>query len=299
MTGPKRDDGKIYLVTGATSGIGKVTARQLAQRDARVVIVSRNPEKCSAVVEEIRSETGNQNVDYLVADLSAQQQIHNLVNKFHQRYDRLDVLVNNAGGVFLRRRTSEDGIEMTWALNHLNYFLLTNLLLETLIASGEPDSASRIVNVSSGSHRGARINFDDLQGEHRYSGMQAYGQSKLANVLFTYELHRRLETAGVGDSVSVNALHPGFVATDLVGDNSWLVRLGARLVYLFAGKSPEEGAQTSVYLASSPEVEGVSGKYFVDCQPVQTSPLSYDQDTAERLWQISAEMTGLQAKINR
>lgn len=298
MTVSKSDDGKIYMVTGATSGIGKVTARELAQRGARVVIVSRNPEKCTATVEEIRRKSGNRNVDYLVADLSSQDQIRHLINQFHQRYDRLDVLVNNAGGIFLRRRESVDGIEMTWALNHLNYFLLTNLLLETLIASGEPGSASRIVNVSSGAHRGARINFDDLQGEDRYSGMEAYGQSKLANVLFTYQLDHRLEMADVGDRVSVNALHPGFVSTNLVGDNSWLIRLAMRFIYFFAGKSPEEGAQTSIYLASSPEVEGIAGKYFVDCEPVQTSLLSYDENIAERLWQVSLEMTGLETEIS-
>lgn len=298
MTVSNRIDGKICMVTGATSGIGKVTAHQLAQRGASVVIVSRNPKKCIAAVEQIKDHTGNQQVDYLVADLSSQDQIRHLVSVFHQSYNRLDVLLNNAGGIFLSRRESEDVIEMTWALNHLNYFMLTNLLLDTLVASGEPGNASRIVNVASAAHRGARIKFDDLQAENRYSGMQAYGQSKLANVLFTYELDRRLAKAGVDDRVSVNALHPGFVSTNLVGDNSWLVRLAMRFIYFFAGKRPEQGAETSVYLASSPEVEGVSGKYFVDCEPVQTAPLSYDENIAERLWEVSAEMTGLEAEIS-
>lgn len=299
MTNSNSLDGKICVVTGATSGIGKVTARALAQRGANVLVVSRNSKKCNATVEQIKDQTGNQKVDYLVADLSSQNQIRHLVNQFHQSYDRLDVLVNNAGGIFLNRRESEDGIEMTWALNHLNYFMLTNLLLETLVASGEPGNASRIVNVASAAHRGARIKFDDLQGENRYSGMQAYGQSKLANVFFTYELDRRLQRAGVDDRICVNALHPGFVSTNLIGDNNWLVRAGARLVYFFAGKSPEEGAETSIYLASSPEVEGVSGMYFVDSEPVQTAPLSYDENVARRLWEVSAEMTGLEAAINR
>jgi NAD(P)-dependent dehydrogenase (short-subunit alcohol dehydrogenase family) len=271
---------------------------QLAQRGANVVVVSRNPEKCAATVEQIKEQTGNQTVDYLVADLSSQDQIRHLVSQFHQKYDRLDVLLNNAGEMFLSRRQSQDGIEMTWALNHLNYFMLTNLLLETLVASGEPGNASRIVNVASAAHRGARIEFNDLQGESRYSGMRAYGQSKLANVLFTYELDRRLRRAGIHDRVSVNALHPGFVSTNLMGDNSWLVRLGARLIYLFAGKSPEEGAETSVYLASSPDVEDVSGKYFVDGQPVRTDSLSYDESIAERLWELSVEMTGVNAEIS-
>jgi NAD(P)-dependent dehydrogenase (short-subunit alcohol dehydrogenase family) len=291
-------EGKVCVVTGATSGIGQVTARVLAERGAEVVVVARNQAKCADTVTRIRQQSGNEKVEYLVADLSARGQIRELVKHFREHYDRLNVLVNNAGGVFLTRRESADGIEMTWALNHLGYFLLTNLLLDVLISSGAPGDASRIVNVASASHRGGHINFDDLQKKGRYRGMQAYGQSKLGNVLFTYELARRLERAGYSERVTANCLHPGFVDTNLAGDNGWLIRLFLPLLRFF-GRTPEEGAQTSIYLAASPEVEGVTGKYFVDCKPVPSDPASYDQTVAERLWKISAEMTGLKRDAER
>lgn len=286
------------MVTGATSGIGQVTARVLAERGAEVIVVSRNAEKCANTVTRIRQQSGNERVNYLVADLSSQGQIRDLVKRFQLRYHRLNVLVNNAGGFFLTRRESTDGIEMTWALNHLSYFLLTNLLLDVLIDNGAPGHASRVVNVASASHRGAHIDFDDLQKKHRYRGMQTYGQSKLGNVLFTYELAGRLERAGHSERVTANCLHPGFVATNLAGDNGWLIRLCLPLLRFF-GRTPEEGAQTSIYLAASPEVEGVTGKYFVDCKPVRSDPASYDQTVAERLWEISAEMTGLKGEAER
>jgi NAD(P)-dependent dehydrogenase (short-subunit alcohol dehydrogenase family) len=291
-------EGKVCVVTGATSGIGQVTARVLAERGAEVIVVSRNPQRCANTVTGIRQQTGNERVNYLVADLSSQGQIRDLVKRFHQRYHRLNVLVNNAGGFFLTRRESPDGIEMTWALNHLSYFLLTNLLLDVLIDSGTPGDASRVVNVASASHRGAHIDFDDLQKKRCYRGMRAYGQSKLGNVLFSYELARRLEQAGYSERLTANCLHPGFVATSLAGDNGWLVRLFLPLLRFF-GRTPEEGAQTSIYLATSPEVEGVTGKYFVDCKPVRSDPVSYDQTIAGRLWEISAEMTGLKGDAGR
>jgi NAD(P)-dependent dehydrogenase (short-subunit alcohol dehydrogenase family) len=272
------------MVTGATSGIGKETARELARMAATVVVVSRDPERCAAVVEEFCKETDNQKVDYLVADLSSQAEIHRLVSDFQRRYDRLDVLVNNAGGFFMRRQLSVDGIEMTLALNHLNYFLLTSLLLDMLHSS----SPARIVNVSSNAHRGASIDFDNLQGEHGYSGWRAYAQSKLANVLHAYELARCLDAA----KVTVNALHPGFVSTRLARNNGLLFRLVMPLVRIIA-RSPEEGARNSVYLASSPEVEGVTGKYFEDEQVVPADPAARDEATAQKLWQVSEEMTGL------
>jgi NAD(P)-dependent dehydrogenase (short-subunit alcohol dehydrogenase family) len=220
----------------------------------------------------------------MVADLSAQQGVRQLAETFKGRHQRLDVLVNNAGAFFMSRRENVDGIEMTLALNHLGYFLLTNLLLDTLKAS----APARIVNVSSAAHERAQIDFDALQGDGKYRGMQSYGQSKLANVLFTYELARRLE----GTGVTVNALHPGLVATNFGANNGWFVSLIKRLVTVFS-ISAEEGAQTSIYLATSPEVEGVTGKYFVNQQPVPSSPASYDEATASRLWQVSAEMTAL------
>ena len=276
--------GKICAVTGATSGIGAVTVRQLAAQGAQVVVISRNPQRCQDTVLDIRNQTGNAQVEYLVADLSSQDQIHNLAAEIRNRYPRLDVLVNNAGAFFLSRKESVDGIEMTFALDHLSYFLLT-ILLEDILKASAP---ARIVNVASASHRGARIDFNDLQAEHSYNPMRAYGQAKLANVLFTYELTRRL----AGSGVTANALHPGFVASNFAQNNGWLVRAVMKVAHLFA-ISPEQGAQTSLYLASSPEVEGITGKYFVDCKPVSSSPVSYDQDTAQKLWRVSERLTGL------
>lgn len=277
-------NGKICMVTGATSGIGLATAIELARRGATVIIVSRNPQRCQAAVLHIRQQTGSSTVETIPADLSSQLQIRQLAQAFQSRYSQLDVLVNNAGAFFLRRQESADGIEMTFALNHLNYFLLTYLLLDRLKAS----APARIVNVASDSHRGARINFNDLQGKRGYNGFQAYGQSKLANVLFTYELARRLE----GAQVTANALHPGFVATNIGKNNGLLARLVMPIAQLNAIR-PEEGARTGVYLASSPDVEGVSGTYFTREKPVQSDPASYDLQAARQLWEISAEMTGL------
>lgn len=279
-----RMSGKVCLVTGATSGIGKVTARELLRLGATVVMVGRSQERCSITADEFCKETGSDTVDYLVADLSSQAEIRQLANDFLARYDRLDVLVNNAGGFFMRRQVSVDGIEMTFALNHINYFLLTDLLLEIISAS----APARIVNVSSNGHRGARINFDDLQGERSYSGWRAYAQSKLANVLHAYELARRLDA----DQVTVNALHPGFVSTRLARNNGLVFQLVMPLMRIIA-RSPEEGARTSVYLAASPRVKGVTGKYFEDEREVPADHAADDEATAQRLWRVSAQMTGL------
>jgi len=277
--------GKTVLVTGGTNGLGLVTARELARMGAQVTIISRNAEKCAAVAEAIQAETGNP-VDFIVADLATLAGIRQAAASFKQRHTQLHVLVNNAGAMFARRQLTSDGFEMTFALNHLNYFLLTNLLLDVLKAS----APARIVNVSSGAHLGASLDFDNLQGENHFAGMQAYGQSKLANVLFTYELAHRLE----GTGVTVNALHPGFIATGFARNNGVFYNIGMKIIGLFIRK-PDQGAQTSIYLASSPEVEGLSGKYFVDCKAVDSSPRSYDQALAEKLWQVSLELTG---KVN-
>ncbi len=276
--------GKLCVVTGATSGIGRETALALARTGAAVVVVGRNREKSEFTVSSIKKETGNNAVEYMLADLSSQAEIHQLVESFKSRHDRLDVLVNNAGSFFLFRKESVDGIEMFFALNHLAYFLLTNLFLDTIEAS----APARIINVSSGSHKRAMINFDDLQNRRGYWGPRVYGESKLANVLFTYELARRLD----GTGVTVNALHPGFVATNMGANNGWIVRLVRPLMNLKA-IDVEEGARTPVYLATSSEVEGVTGKYFYKCREVSSSEASHDEAVARRLWQVSAEMTGL------
>jgi NAD(P)-dependent dehydrogenase (short-subunit alcohol dehydrogenase family) len=273
--------GKVCLVTGATSGIGMVTAEALAQQGATTLLVARNPERGAAAVQRIRQATGNPAVEMLLADLSTQADVRRLAHECQRRSPRLDVLVNNAGALFSGQALSADGIEMTWALNHLAYYLLTNLLLDTLKAS----APARIVNVSSDAHRHAHLHLDDQQGRQRYGGWRAYAQSKLANVLFTYELARRLE----GTGVTANVLHPGFVATNFGRQNRSLTALLFRTLQRVAALSPEQGAETMMYLATSPEVEGVTGQYFVKRRAVRSSPASYDVHTAQRLWQVSAE----------
>jgi NAD(P)-dependent dehydrogenase (short-subunit alcohol dehydrogenase family) len=273
---------KICLITGATSGIGQAAATGIANLGATVVMVGRSEERAKATVAHIKSETGNPKVDYLLADLSVQAQVRKLAEEFKSRYERLDVLVNNAAAIYFRRTVSADGIEMTFAVNHLAYFLLTNLLLDTLKAS----APARVVNVASNSHRGKHLDFDNLELKRGYNPGKAYGRSKLANLYFTYELARRL----VGTGVTVNAMHPGFVATNMAANNGWLVRLFLPLVHRNS-LTPEQGASTAVYLASSPDVEGVTGKYFVREREVDSDPVSYDEAAARRLWQVSEEMT--------
>ncbi len=280
--------GKVCLITGGSGGIGKSTALGLARMGATVVIVGRNAEKTAQAVQEIRSATGNNSVDSLLADLSSQQEIRRLAADFKGRYAQLHVLVNNAGRWFQKRLVTVDGYEMNFAFNHLAYFLLTNLLLDTLIAS----APARIVNVTSMMYKGNKIDFADLQSEHSYNRMRNYGSSKLANILFTIELARRLE--GIG--VTANVLHPGVVNSDFARNESntdaFATVFGA-VTSLFA-RSPEKGAETSIYLASSPEVEGVTGKYFVDCKVTQISPEAADMETARKLWDVSAELVHLE-----
>jgi retinol dehydrogenase 12 len=280
METPLKD--KIVLVTGATNGIGYVTARELSRMGGQVTIVSRNPEKCATVAAAIAADTGTP-VEYIAADLSTIAGISNAAADFRKKHIRLHVLVNNAGGFFNKRTLTADGFEYTFALNHINYFLFTNLLLDVLKAS----SPARIVNVSSGAHTGAKgLDFDNLQGEKKFSGWGAYAHSKLANLLFTYELARRLDDTGN----TVNALHPGYVDTGFALNNGSLFRVAAKLSAHLFGRKPEVGAQTSIYLASSPEVEGVTGRYFHDCKQIESSPASYNQDAALKLWQVSMEM---------
>lgn len=278
--------GKVVLITGATSGLGKVAAVELAKKHATVVIAGRDPARTRAAVKEVEEQGGHVAAEGLVADLSSMGEVSRLANEVVKRYARLDVLINNVGAIFAQRLSTVDGYERTFALNHLSQFLLTNLLLDRLRA-GAP---SRIVNVSSRAHEGAAINFDNLQGErgYGYGGGRAYGQSKLANIMFTYELARRL----VGTGVTANAMHPGTVATSFGENSGGLMGFGMKIFHRFA-ISPEEGADTIIYLASSPEVEGITGQYWVKRRPVRSSPASYDESAQKRLWDVSAQMTGL------
>jgi NAD(P)-dependent dehydrogenase (short-subunit alcohol dehydrogenase family) len=270
---------KVCLVTGSNSGIGKETALGLARLGATVVMVCRDQSKGAAAQAEIKTQSGNPSVDLLIADLSSQQSIRQLAREITERYPQVHVLVNNAGVSPSQRALTSDGIEKTFAVNHLAPFLLTNLLLERLKAS----APARVVTVASSGQ--SAINFDDLQGEKHYSMLGAYGQSKLANILFTYELARRLE----GTGVTANCLHPGVVSTNLAREFNPLFRAMARLFFI----SPAKGAQTSIYLASSPEVEGVSGKYFTKKREIPSSKESHDTASARRLWQISEQLTQL------
>jgi NAD(P)-dependent dehydrogenase (short-subunit alcohol dehydrogenase family) len=275
---------KTCLVTGATSGVGLATARGLAGLGAKVIIVGRDDRKCSRVLTTMRREVPGSIAEYFVADLSSQAQVRTVAEDLKRRYSQLDVLVNNAGGYFRTREVTVDGLEMTFALNHLSYFLLTNLLLEVLVQS----PSARIVNVASCAHEGGKMDFENLQGEHHYIRSRAYSQSKLANVLFTYSLAKRL----LQTRVTVNALHPGYVRSNLGINNGWLKK---KLLNLLDRRmiSPEAGARTCVYLASSPDVEGVSGRYFDQCKEIRSSEASYDERSMEELWKLSEELTGL------
>jgi NAD(P)-dependent dehydrogenase (short-subunit alcohol dehydrogenase family) len=277
--------GKVCMVTGATSGIGKATALGLARIGATVVMVSRDRARGEAAQSEIKTKSGNNAVDLLIADLSSQQSIRQLAENFKRNYTQLHVLINNAGVFMLTRRETVDGLEMTFAVDYLAPFLLTNLLLDVLKAS----APARIVNVSSESHEAGYIKMDDLQAKKGYRPMRVYGQAKLALVLFTYELARRLQ----GTGVTANCLHPGFVATNFAQRDLWpIARTAAKLVFFF-GISPEEGAKTPIYLASSPDVEGVTGKYFVKSIPKRSTPISYDESLQQQLWEESAKLVNL------
>jgi len=281
--------GKICMVTGATGGIGEVTARELARAGATVIVVGRSAQKAAATVEQIKQATSNAQVEFMLADLSLQKDVRQLAAEFKQKHDRLHVLVNNAGATFAKRTVTAEGFEMTWALNHLNYFLLTNLLLDLLKVSASPAHTARIVNVASDVHKISRIKFDDLQSAKQYRSFMVYGKSKLANVLFTYEMAQRLE----GSGVTANALHPGVVATNFGATTNWFGRHVVRNFLNLFSISSEAGARTTLYLATSPAVEGVTGQYFDKEKAVPSSKISYDKAAAARLWQVSEVMTGL------
>ena len=274
----------MILVTGATSGIGRVAARELAARGAHVILHGRDSERAEQTRRAIIERVPSASVDVMIADLASQAEVRRLAAEVRQRFPGLDVLVNNAGATFGRRLETVDGLEMTLALNHLAPFLLTNLLLDLL----RRNAPARVVTVASGAHQRSALDFDDLQNRRGYSGFRVYGQSKLCNLYFTYELARRLE----GSGVTANALHPGFVATSFGRREGGLMGLLMPIAHRFA-ISPEEGARTIVYLAASPQVEGVSGRYFFQQRPIASSAESYDAEAARRLWEASASLTGL------
>ena len=273
------------MITGANSGIGKETARELSRMGATIIMVCRNEEKAKNALEEIKKDTKNDKIDLFIADLEKPETIKSMAQRFKEKYNQLDVLVNNAGLILLKHQLNEQGIERTLAINHIGHFILTGLLLDLLKAS----APSRIINISSGGHTMAKLNFDDLMLEKKFSPTRAYGNSKLANLLFTYELAKRLE----GSDVTVNAVHPGWVRSNFGQPDS---NKSVKLLYMFSFPfmiSPTKGARTSIYLASSPEVEGITGKYYAKCKSKKSSKISYNLGVQKKLWEISEQLTGI------
>jgi NAD(P)-dependent dehydrogenase (short-subunit alcohol dehydrogenase family) len=276
---------KVVVITGATGGIGKATAIGVAKIGARVGITGRDLARAEWAAADIRAASGNPAVDAFAADMSSQAEVRRLAVAVLDAYPRLDVLVNNVGGFWAHRHVTADGLEHTFALNHLAPFLLTNLLLDRLKAS----APARVVTVSSGAQAMGRIEFDDLQGARNYSGQRAYSQSKLANVMFTNELAGRLE----GTGVTATAAHPGVVRTNFgAEDQAWFFAVISRVVSPLL-KTPAQGAQTPIYLASSPDMDGVTGQFFAKCKPKAANKLAYDTDMTARLWQVSADLVGM------
>ena len=280
---------KVCVITGGTDGIGKAAAYGLAVQGAKLLVQGRDPDKGARAVAELKARSGNPAIEFLPADFSSLADVRRLAAVIMEHTPRIDVLVNNAGGLFAKRSVSKDGYEMTFAVNHLAPFLLTHLLLNTLKSA----SPSRIVTTASHAHRGAKILFDDLQATRKYSAMAAYGSSKLANILFTRALAKRLQ----GTGVTATCLHPGFVRTSFGRDISAspLLKRVFGLISRFA-RTPEKGAQTVVYLASSPQVQGASGGYYFDCKLTPPSSAAQDDGAAERLWQVSEQLVGINAQ---
>jgi NAD(P)-dependent dehydrogenase (short-subunit alcohol dehydrogenase family) len=288
MSGWNGVDGKRVVITGATNGIGLAATEALAARGARLTLVARNEAKANAVAERIEG-AGGKDVDVVVADLASQADVRRAAAEILARRSTLDALVNNAGAYFITRQLTEDGIEMTWAVNHLASFLLTNLLLERM----KENTQARIVTTASNAHAGAHIPFDDMDGTAAYAkrsmagpGFIRYGETKLANVLFTAELARRLE----GTGVTANCFHPGLVATGITSNLGGVARITMRVVDRFS-RRPSQGAETLVWLVESPEVAGVSGGYFVDKRRAVPAPVGQDMDVARRLWEVSEAQT--------
>ena len=276
---------KVCIITGGTDGIGKAAAYELAVQGARVLIHGRDPDKGARAIAELKTRSRNPGIEFLQADFGSLAEVRRLAAAVKARAPRVDVLINNAGGFFARRALSKDGYEMTFAVNHLAPFLLTHLLLDTL-KSTRP---SRIVTTASAAHKGATMAFEDLQAAGKYSGLGCYGRSKLANILFTRALSKRLQ----GSGVTATCLHPGFVRTEIGRDidapfGRWIFGLMSRFA-----RAPEKGAQTLVYLAASHQVQGASGGYYFDCRQIPPAPAAQDEGVAERLWEVSARMVGI------
>jgi retinol dehydrogenase-14 len=277
--------GKAVLITGGTGGIGKATAMGLATMGARVGIAGRDRARAEQAAVEIRAASGNPAVDAFAADMTSQAEVRRLAVAVLDAYPRLDVLINNVGGFWAHRHQTADGLERTFALNHLAPFLLTNLLLDRLKAS----APARVVTVSSGAQSMGRIAFDDLQGERNYSGQRAYNQSKLANIMFTNELARRLE----GTSVTANALHPGVVRSNFGAEDQarWFALMSRVILPLL--KTPAQGAQTSIYLASSPDMDGLTGQFFANRKRKRPNRVAFDTEMTAKLWNVSAALVGV------
>jgi len=275
---------KLILITGATAGVGKAVAYALAAQGHELILVGRNPQKTENVAQQIRTKTNNQAVHFLIADFVDLEQIRHLAQRVKQKFPPLDVLINNAGAAFMRCYKTKYGVEKTFLVNHLAPFLLTNLLLDHL------QSNARIINVASGTHPHGRPDLNDLNFESFYFGIAAYARSKLANILFTYELARRLKN----EPITVNALTPGRVGTDIFKSDFSIFGPFIKWFMARVSPTPEQGADNSIYLATSAEVEGVTGKYFVKREAVASSPFSYDEELAKRLWEVSEKLTAAQ-----
>ena len=275
---------KVCVITGGTDGIGKAAAQALALQGARLLVHGRDPDKGARAIAEIKARSRNPNIEFVRADFGSLADVRRLAATIMQRTPRIEVLINNAGGMFSKRNLSKDGYEMTFAVNHLAPFLLTHLLLDTLKGS----AGARIVTTASDAHRGAALPLDDSAATGKYSSMRVYGASKLANILFTRALAKRLE----GTPVTATCLHPGFVRTNFVRDVPRWGRAIFALIARFA-RSPEKGAETLVYLAASPQVQGASGGYYFDCRLTQPAAAAQDDEAAERLWRVSEQRTGI------
>jgi retinol dehydrogenase-12 len=278
---------KVCLITGATDGIGLVTARELGKLGWTLALVSRNAQKGERIARELRHICRNEEIYFKQADLSLQRDVRRVARDIAETYESLDVLINNAGAIFWKYQKTAEGIEKTFALNHLNYFLLTNLLLDRLRAA----PAARVVNVASMAHRGVSIDFEDIENKKVYEnfrgGWIAYQRSKLSNIMFSNALSRRLE----GQNISCNALHPGFVRTRFAKDNGGYFAALVSIGMTFGAISAEKGAKTQIHLATSPDVEGVTGKYFDLCKPKEPDSRALNESDQERLWDVSEDLT--------